>query len=215
MDVCEKSAIITWGPSIIIGGEFSCAMGEILKGKLQSSRSTRYISSPEGEWGRYIESTFPGGLTKKQNNSYLHPGVTEENCPPEHEKFIQITADWLNSGLPAASIIKNEIYSYSSAEDFLQNGFGLALMIDDTLCGYCLSEYSADNECAITIWVDEKHRGLGYATKKKKTFLHHNKNRKVYWVCNSDNIASNKVAKKAGFVLQSKLKYHEFQGETK
>lgn len=55
-------------------------------------------------------------------------------------------------------LITNELYSYINVEDFFQNGFGLALVIDNTVYGYCLSEYSIDNECGINIWVDEKYR---------------------------------------------------------
>ena len=80
IDMVDGSAIITWGPSLIIGGEFSDVAGEMLKAELENSKSPRYIYAPEGKWERYIENTFFGNLTKKQINSYRHNNSVEINC---------------------------------------------------------------------------------------------------------------------------------------
>ena len=210
LDRADNSAMITWGPSLIIGGEFSDTISEALKSKLQNNRGPYWIYSPEGEWKSFVEATFAGHLEEKQVNLYKYDESNVTNYQPENSYIVQVTGEWLQSGL--SSTIKNEIYSYTSIDDFLQNGFGLALVINNKLCGYCLSEYGIDNECAISIWVDEEYRRLGYAKKMTQLFMHHgmNKNWSVFWGCEADNIPSNKLAKLTGFTFSSSLKYYEW-----
>jgi len=212
IDMIDDSAIITWGPSLIIGGKFSDVISETLKTKLRNSENSRYIYYPEGEWKSYVENTFSDNLTERQINLYQHNQLIEINCQAELQGIVQITDEWFQRDLPNAQLIKDELYSYLTIEDFLQNGFGLALVIDDKVCGYCLSEYSIDNECAINIWIDEKYRGLGYAKTMTNLFLKHSKNKNwnVFWGCSSENIPSNKTAQSTGFALHSKQNYFEW-----
>ncbi|MBR5786356.1 MAG: GNAT family N-acetyltransferase [Clostridia bacterium] len=74
-----------------------------------------------------------------------------------------------------------------------------------------ISEYSINNSHGINIWIDERYRGLGYAKKMVNAFLLQcqEKNQNAYWVCNADNIRSNKVAVSSGFVLKSTMHYFE------
>jgi len=211
IDIAENSAMITWGPSLIIGGEFSDAIGEVLKAKLRNQKNPCYIYSPEGEWKSYVKNMFVGYLEEKQINLYQYNGLIESEYKNENPYIVQTTKEWFQGN--SSNLIKTEIYSYLSVEDFLENGFGLALIIDGKVCGYCLSEYSIDNECAISIWVDEKYRGLGYAKMMTKLFLQHSrhKNWNVFWGCGSDNTASNKLAQATGFALTSCLKYFEWK----
>ncbi|MCL2285646.1 MAG: GNAT family N-acetyltransferase [Firmicutes bacterium] len=211
----DNSAILTWGPSLMIGGEFSDAICELLKTKLQNAKHPCYIYAPAGEWDAYIQETFRGNLTEMQINLYEYNGQCLETHPAGTQNIIPITNEWFQQNADNSQLIKNEIYSYLSVEDFLQNGYGLALVIDGNICGYCLSEYSIDNECAITIWIDEKYRGIGYAKVMTKLFLQYSsgKDWKVYWGCDFDNVPSNKTVKSAGFVLHSTQKYYKWQNQ--
>ncbi|MCL2254253.1 MAG: GNAT family N-acetyltransferase [Lachnospiraceae bacterium] len=211
VDKTENSAMITWGPSLLLGGVFSDEIGMILKEQLQNQKNTRFIYAPDGEWKSYVENITFGKLENKQIHLYKHNNLVESNCLTENLFIFEITKDWLQSD--QSNLIKNEIYSYLSVDDFLQNGYGLTLVIDGKVCGYCLSEYSIDNECAINIWVDEHYRRLGYAKMMTQIFLHHGKSkgRQIYWGCTSDNIPSNKLAQATGFTLSSRLKYYEWQ----
>lgn len=211
--VAEDSAIIIWGPCFMIGGEFSESIGENLKTSLQNSETTCYIYSPEGEWKSYIDHTFSGNVMTKYVNLYQANTINEMDCQTNLQYIVPITDTWLERGLPNSQLIKDELYSYLTMDDFFQNGFGLALVINDAVCGYCLSEYSIDNECGIHIWVDEKYRGLGYAKVMTRQFLRHSKsnNWKVFWGCDSDNIPSNKVALSSGFVFHSRQSYFEWE----
>jgi len=211
VDIAANGAMITWGPSLLLGGEFSDEIGEMMKAKLLSQKNTCNIYAPEGKWKSYIENIPFGKTQEKQVNLYHHNNLNETSCRIKHPSIVEITKDWLQSDL--SNLIKNEIYSYLSVDDFLQNGYGLALVIDNKICGYCLSEYSIDDECAISIWINEKYRGLGYAKMMTQIFLQHGKNKKwqIYWSCMSDNIPSNKLAQTVGFTLSLYIKYHEWQ----
>lgn len=213
IDIIDNNAMITWGPSIIIGGKFSNTIGEKLKLKVTNKNGPYYIYSPEGEWLKYIENTFTESVIKKQINLYQFNEFMEINNQIKHGIIVQVTNEWFQNNLLDVKKIKDEIYSYSSIEDFLQNGFGLVLIIENRICGYCLSEYSIDNECAISIWIDEKYRGSGYAKIMTNTFLHYtkNKNWNIYWACDSNNIPSNKIAQGTGFLFHSKIDYYELK----
>ena len=209
IDVVENCAMITWGPSLIIGGEFTEMMCETLKIILQNSSGNHYIYCPSGKWESFIRDTK--SISEKQINLYHHSEKCTINNQTEH--IFQITESWLQLGLHNAQLVKDEMYSYNTTEDFIKNGFGLALVIDGLVCGYCLSEYSIDNECAINIWVDEKFRKLGYAKAMTALFLQHgkSKNWNVFWACDSDNLPSNRVAKSSGFSIHSKQNYFEWK----
>ena len=211
--VSDNSGMILWGPCIFIGGEFSQSISESLISSLQSSNTPRYIYFPDGEWHSFIKHSYPNQLTDKQLNLYLTDSIRDLNFQTKSPYIIPITKTLLERNLSNTKLITNELYSYLNIEDFFQNGLGLALVINDTVYGYCLSEYSIDNGCGINIWVDEKYRGLGYAKMMTNLFLVHcHKNKwKAFWGCNSDNVPSNKVALSSGLVLNSTLHYFEWE----
>ena len=210
--VSENSSMILWGPCIFIGGEFSKSISESLVTSLQNS-GTRYIYFPDGEWDSFIKHSYPNQLRDKQLNLYQTNNIGDLNFQANSQYIIPISKSLLERNLSNTQLITNELYSYLNMEDFFQSGFGLALVINDTVYGYCLSEYSIDNGCGINIWVDEKYRGLGYAKMMTKLFLMHcHKCKwKVFWGCNSDNVPSNKIALSSGFSLQSTLHYFEWE----
>ena len=119
------------GSKFMIGGEFSKSISENLKTLLQNSETTRYIYSPEGEWKSYIEHTFSDNLMNKQINQYQANTISEMDCQTNLQYIFPITDIWFERGLPNSQLIKYKLYSYLTMEDFFQNGFGLALVIDD------------------------------------------------------------------------------------
>jgi RimJ/RimL family protein N-acetyltransferase len=213
LTVSENSSMLIWGPSIIIGGEFSQTISKNLQTLLQKSETPRYINLPEGEWNSYINHLYPNKLRDKQINLYQTHKLSEMNFQTNAQYITPITKTLLERNLPNTQLITNELYSYINVEDFFQNGFGLALVIDNTVYGYCLSEYSIDNECGINIWIDEKYRGLGYAKTMTNLFLKYCQKSKwkAYWACASNNEPSNKVALSSGLILHSTQHYYEWE----
>lgn len=213
LTVAENSSMIIWGPSIMIGGEFSQAISINLEIILQKAETFRYINLPEGEWNSYINHLYPSKLRDKQINLYQTYKISEMKFQMNDQYITPITKTLLERDMTNTQLITDELYSYINIEDFFQNGFGLALVIDNTVYGYCLSEYSIDNECGINIWVDEKYRGLGYAKAMTNLFLIHcHKCKwKAFWACTSDNAPSNKVALSSGLILHSTHHYYEWE----
>jgi RimJ/RimL family protein N-acetyltransferase len=213
VETFDNNAMITWGPSLIIGGAFSNKLFKLLITKIKNSKFSVYIYLPKSEWESAVEKEFGNTLITKHINLYQHQNPDIVHFREVLPGIVPITADWLKHSIKNAQLVKDELYSYISDDDFLQNGFGLALVIDDVVCGYCLSEYSIDNECAINIWVDENYRGIGYAKMMTELFLQHSKNKNwnVFWGCTSDNLPSNKVAQSTGFIIHSTQKYFKYK----
>ena len=113
--------------------------------------------------------------------------------------------------LKNTNCIIDELYSYTNMKDFFKTGAGVALVINNEIVGFCLSEYSLKDSLGANIWIDDRFQGLGYAKKLTNAFLLccQRKNKNVYWACNNDNIKSNKVAKSTGFVLDASDNYFE------
>lgn len=207
----HNGAVLLWGPSVFIGGTFSPSNGESVVSLLADSGSPRYLNLPDERWESFIKRTF----SDKLKDRYLHlyqsdfTNITALNV--DIDRIVPITRDFMEKHLPDTELIVDELYSYTNMEDFYQNGFGVALVIDGVVSGYCLSEYSIDNSLGVNIWINEKFRGAGYARNMVNVFLAHCREQGLtaYWVCNADNIRSNKVAVSAGFVLKSAMRFWE------
>ena len=207
----NRSAMILWGPSVFIGGEFSKANGEKVISVLNDLDTPRYLYLPDETWRSFIQSTLSDQLKDKYLHLYQFDNTHIIDPNEDRQCIVQISRDFIENNLPNTELVINELYSYTDMEDFFQNGFGLALIIDGIVSGYCLSEYSINHSHGINIWIDEQYRGLGYARKMIHAFLLHcqERNHNAYWVCNADNIRSNKAAASSGFVLKSTMHYFE------
>lgn len=205
------SAMVLWGPSVFIGGEFSKANGKKVLSTLADFDTPRYLYFPDDKWYSFIKSTFSVKLKDRYLNLYQFVNTNIAVLNEDRQNIFSITRKFVENSLPNTELVTGELYSYTDMEDFFQNGFGFALVIDGVVSGYCLSEYSINNSHGINIWIDERYRGLGYAKKMVNAFLLQcqEKNQNAYWVCNADNIRSNKVAVSSGFVLKSTMHYFE------
>lgn len=207
----NSGAMLLWGPSAFIGGDFSKANGEKVISVLGDFETPRYLYYPNDTWCSFIKNAFLDKLKDRYLNVYQFDYIKINEFNEKIERIVPVTRDFIENNLPNTELITDELYSYTDIEDFFQNGFGLALIIDGRVFGYCLSEYSINNSHGINIWIDERYRGLGYAKKMINAFLLHcqEKNQSAYWVCNADNITSNKLAVSSGFVLKSTMHYFE------
>lgn len=198
------SALLLWGPSAFVGGDFSKTLAEKI---ISESDKLKYIYFPDEKWYSFFKNTFPDRFKEKILNLYQSDKI---NVTSEEKCIIPITQEFLNS-YSDSELIKNELYSYTDSEDFFTNGIGLALVIDNRIYGYCLSEYSVCHSHGINIRIDEKYRRMGYAAKMTNAFLNlvNERKEKAYWVCDADNIPSNKTAASTGFSLKSEMRYCE------
>lgn len=120
-----------------------------------------------------------------------------------------VSPELVASGLAGLDILREEMCSERvSVDDFLAHSFGVCLVYENEVAGWCLSEYNVGNRCEIGIATLEKHQRRGLATLSTQHFLTEAYRRgytRVGWDCWARNIASCATAVKAGltFVEQS------------
>ena len=98
-----------------------------------------------------------------------------------------------------------EMHSESpSREDFLTRKFGYCLQEDNTLIGWCLSEYNHGDRCEVGIATISAYRRRGVAYILASTLIEHalaHGFMSIGWHCWSSNIASGSLARKLGGTL--------------
>ena len=204
------NTVLSWGISTFVGGKFTEADGENFLAVFDKLSSPRFINLPDGQWTAFIREARGGKLKEKTILIYRFDpdgaAVYEEDpC------VVPVTREFMEQALPGSEMLRGELYSYTDMEDFYRNGFGFALVIGGAVTGYCLSEYSLDGSHGINIGVDEPHRRKGYARKMTEAFLAQCRKtgQTAWWVCDGDNIPSNRLAVTNGFVLQGEDTYFE------
>jgi GNAT superfamily N-acetyltransferase len=91
-----------------------------------------------------------------------------------------------------------------SIEDFLAKSFGVCLLHQDEIIGWCLSEYNCGPRCEIGIAVAEPFQRRGLATLMARAFIGQALTQGVYdigWICWAGNRASVATAEKLGLAL--------------
>lgn len=92
-------------------------------------------------------------------------------------------------------------FSWDNNEDFLSKGIGLLLTKDDEPAAWAFSAAVSDTEIDIGVETNEKYRGKGLSTIVASSMADVvlKQGKTPVWACDSNNIASQKVALKAGF----------------
>jgi len=116
-----------------------------------------------------------------------------------------INKDFLNEKFKNMEDLCEEMVSErDSIEDFLSKSFGVCICNKDEIISWCLSEYNAENFCEVGIETVDEFRLKGYGATCLNAFVKEAANRgikKIGWHCWSDNIGSEKTAKKNGFQI--------------
>jgi GNAT superfamily N-acetyltransferase len=89
-----------------------------------------------------------------------------------------------------------------SVEDFLDKSFGVCLICDSEIAGWCLSEYNTRQACEVGIETVESYRRRGFGTAMACALVECALSRgitQVGWDCWARNAASAATALKAGF----------------
>ncbi|MFO7539301.1 MAG: GNAT family N-acetyltransferase, partial [Chloroflexota bacterium] len=91
-----------------------------------------------------------------------------------------------------------------SIGDFLAQSFGVCLLHENEIVGWCLSEYNSGPRCEIGIATAEPFRRRGLATLMARAFIDRALAQGVYdigWICWAGNRPSVATAEKLGFDL--------------
>ncbi len=90
----------------------------------------------------------------------------------------------------------------ASVGDFLDQSFGVCLIHDNAVAGFCLSEYNVGDACEVGIETHHAFRKRGLATAMASALIEHALARGVKnigWHCYASNLASVATAQKIGF----------------
>lgn len=89
-----------------------------------------------------------------------------------------------------------------SVEDFLDQSFGICLVYEHEIVGWCLSEYNFETGCEIGIAVSQPFQRRGFATLLASAFIEEAASRgitEIGWHCYASNLPSVATALKVGF----------------
>jgi GNAT superfamily N-acetyltransferase len=123
----------------------------------------------------------------------------------EDLRVAPIDAELLARGdITGVDEVRDEVRQmWPSEELFLKRGMGLVALVGDRVACWCTTEYVSQRRCGIGIATHPEHRLRGIATFLAAQLAADWLRRGVtpYWDCRAENLASSRVARKAGFAL--------------
>jgi len=126
--------------------------------------------------------------------------------PPAYQVREVNAALLATPGLLGLDALEMEMVSERpSSEDFLQRSFGVCLLHQDEIVGFCLSEYNTAGRCEVGVWTAEAHRQRGLGKLMTLALVEQALQRgytEVGWHCWADNLPSAALARSSGFVKQ-------------
>jgi RimJ/RimL family protein N-acetyltransferase len=164
-----------------------------------------YYYSPT--WERRMDALLAGKKTIHADREYYACKTLKykwQGFLPKGFQLKMVDTDLLATpDLKHLDTLKEEMTSERpSVEDFLAKSFGVCVIHNNELAGWCLSEYNANHRCEIGIETTSDYRQRGIATALTLAFLEHAFSHgitEVGWHCFKRNEASAKTALKAGF----------------
>ncbi|KMJ59936.1 acetyltransferase [Bacillus sp. LL01] len=171
------------------------------------------------DWHNSLESTFrhrPLGSWNQRVYKYkgTSPIISKdaflENRYEVHKIETYFCAD--NQVTNIDSMVDKILDSWSSMEDFFENGIGFCVTYENRIVSTCFSVFTDGTVHAIAIETAEAHRGKKLA---QHLTYHHVKecvenNKEPYWDCVEQNKASIAVAEACGFEIVYRYAGYEF-----
>ncbi len=155
-------------------------------------------------------ATLPGGVERYPGDrqyylrdiSPLDPMTTP--VLPEGFQLVEVSAELLaDCDLGAREELIAEMQSErASAEEFLEKSFGMCLLHEHRVAGWCLSEYNLGARCEVGIATAEPFRRRGLAVMQGNAFLRLAAARgitQVGWHCWKNNVGSAITAQRLNF----------------
>jgi GNAT superfamily N-acetyltransferase len=217
-DPVEPKAAITWAQHrVFLAGDathaaFNGALSRLLtehyvpQAVAAGRRGLVLFCSPDG-WERQIDLIFKGrSPVRGQRLYYALKTPTQDWRALIQEGFVLRQVD---EALLAETHLKNldalttEMCSERpSVKDFLDRSFGVCLLHDKEIVGWCLSEYNLAQRCEIGIATVRAYQRQGVATITASALIAHALTdgiTHIGWHCWADNVGSMAVAEKVGF----------------
>ncbi|RNB78533.1 GNAT family N-acetyltransferase [Brevibacillus fluminis] len=98
---------------------------------------------------------------------------------------------------------------WNSAEDFLENGIGFALLYDDQIVSASFASYIVDDQLELGVETTAAFRKKGYSVYAASALVSYclTNGYKPLWACRRENIGSSRLAERLGFAPAS---YHPY-----
>jgi GNAT superfamily N-acetyltransferase len=184
--------------------------GEMLMQARQEGLTAFILQTADPAWEAHLESIMPCLETVHDRQQYyacrklIQPW---QPLLPSGYRLRPVDAALLDTpDLSGLDALRMEMVSERpTVEDFLQRSFGVCLLHDETIVGFCLSEYNYAGRCEVGVWTAEAHRRLGLGKLMSLALVEQAMQRgytEVGWHCWADNLPSAALALSAGFVLQ-------------
>ncbi len=142
--------------------------GEMLMQARQDGLTAFILHVADPAWEAHLEAILP--CLEPIHDLRQHYACRQLSQPwqpllPPGYQLRQADAALLDTpDLSGVDALRMEMVSERpSVEDFLQRSFGVCLLHDETIVGFCLSEYNFAGRCEVGVWTAESHRqrGLG------------------------------------------------------
>lgn len=168
----------------------------------------RFLTTEDTELSKRLLKDFYKGHLLERFYTYVKNSVDPDSFPyPSDIQFERIDRKLLeNTALTGNRELLDEIrWMWPSVERFNEKGFGIAALSGDTIVCRCTAEYVSRRICGIGIETVESREKQGIAAAVTARFVDYCLKRSIIpcWECNSDNVASVRVAEKTGFVLST------------
>lgn len=157
-------------------------------------------------WGPVLEEILKARLPLNVQRQYYEIDAHPTDWQKEAFPGITLRAadkDLLTSPLEDLDDLREEMCSErASVDEFLQKSFGLCPVTEESLVGWCLSEYNLPQRCEIGIATLPPYQRRGIAAWVTLAFVDEACRRgiaRVGWHCYASNIPSGATALKAGF----------------
>ncbi|MFM8321975.1 MAG: GNAT family N-acetyltransferase [Chloroflexota bacterium] len=165
-------------------------------------------ASPPG-WLARLDDLLPGRQAIHAMREYYTCQALKEDwrrLTPAEFEMCPVTAELLTRpGLGGLEALREEMCSERpSVEDFLQKSYGVALVHQNEVVGWCLSEYNLGGRCEVGVATAEALRGRGLGTAMSLALVEMalaRGCRQIGWHCWQRNLASAALARRAGFQL--------------
>lgn len=164
-------------------------------------------------WSQPVERSILAGFEPvlDQHQCYMFqldrtPLPDEDLQLPDGFTFRAVNQDLLSDKTIGNldELLEEMVSERASKTEFLEKSFGVVLLYEHQVAGWCLSEYNLNGRCEVGIAVDSKFRRQGFAAMMGRAFhqqAYENGIRTVGWHCRGSNKASSATAKKLGYQL--------------
>lgn len=163
----------------------------------------------EPEWENRLGDLFAGKRPIRRQRQYFELDARQfepQVVVPDGYHLHQVDASLLTQEhLHNWDGLKTEMVSERpSLDDFLAKSFGVCIIHEDEIVGWCLSEYNCGPRCEIGIATDTAHRRKGLATLMATAVIQQALSQGIHqigWHCWANNTPSSATARKLGFQL--------------